>query len=554
MDKQTIDAYDRLTDTYFERQERFHHSYISEIEYYLKESGVTQASVLDIGTGSGKFVEQLNSKGWNAIGIEPSSQILDRISASHPHRALKIQKGSLPHLPTFSESFHLISAFAVLLHIPKSELFLSILNIKQNLKVGGYFVFSLPENRTDLDNESRDKEGRLHCLYHIREITLILEQLGFQVIKESNFPDSEGRGWSWSFCIAKLEHKQSLPLDTIDSILNRERKTATYKPALLRALCDIALENQNVVEYESDHVFIPIRLVAEKWVVYFWNLFSAPIYLPQVSSDKMEKPSSLRKTFASLHSKLNTLDDFLEKQALFHSGKLIDMDLQKDMNLFLGQWEQTIIKGPIQYSSNGDVFRYDPNRQMISVPITIWREFVLLESWIRDAVILRWAEEIERLSRKSVRTGQAIDYLMMGQNLERKQNQVRSLFLEKTDLACIWTGKPLNTSNLDIDHGIPYAYWKNNFLWNLFPADAKSNRMKSDKIPSSELILKRELPIRDHWKYVFQLRPNQFTFELKNFLGKYYEAKDWDKTLFSMFQESAETIASRRGALRWEGE
>lgn len=230
------------------------------------------------------------------------------------------------------------------------------------------------------------------------------------------------------------------------------------------------------------------------------------------------------------------------------------MDLQKDMNLFLGQWEQTIIKGPIQYSSNGDVFQYDPKRQMIFMPIAIWREFILLESWIRDAVNLRWAEEIERLSRKSVRTGQAIDYLMMGQNWERKQNQVRSLFLEKSDLVCIWTGKPINASNLDIDHGIPYAYWKNNFLWNLFPADAKSNRRKSDKIPSAEFILKRELHIRDHWKYVFQLRPNQFTFELKNFLGKYYEAKDWDKTLFAMFQEAAETIASRRGALRWEGE
>ncbi|TGL17400.1 hypothetical protein EHQ47_19605 [Leptospira bourretii] len=69
MDKQTIDAYDRPTDTYFDRQERFHHSYISEIEFYLKESGVTHANVLDIGTGSGKFVEQLNSNGWNAIRI-----------------------------------------------------------------------------------------------------------------------------------------------------------------------------------------------------------------------------------------------------------------------------------------------------------------------------------------------------------------------------------------------------------------------------------------------------------------------------------------------------
>ncbi|TGM33999.1 hypothetical protein EHQ92_17890 [Leptospira biflexa] len=83
---------------------------------------------------------------------------------------------------------------------------------------------------------------------------------------------------------------------------------------------------------------------------------------------------------------------------------------------------------------------------------------MLLESRIRDAVILRWAEEIERLSHQSVRTGQVIDYLLMGPSLECKQNQVRSLFLERIDLSCIWTGKVLNSTNLDIDHGIPYAY------------------------------------------------------------------------------------------------
>ncbi|MCW7467667.1 hypothetical protein [Leptospira levettii] len=49
MDKQTIDAYDHLTDTYFERQERFHHSYISEIEYLLKDFRQPGTNFLDIG-------------------------------------------------------------------------------------------------------------------------------------------------------------------------------------------------------------------------------------------------------------------------------------------------------------------------------------------------------------------------------------------------------------------------------------------------------------------------------------------------------------------------
>ncbi|MCG6150279.1 methyltransferase domain-containing protein [Leptospira levettii] len=553
MDKQTIDAYDRLTDEYFVRQERFTHRYLSELEFLLKDNPLSETNVLDIGCGTGKFIEHFNNLGLKATGIEPSTKMIEQVAKRYPNRSTWIQMGSLPRIPSFSDSFDMVSALAVLQHVPRSELFLSLFNIKQIIKPKGYFVFSLPLKRNDLNEDARDKEGRLHYPYNMNEICLLLEQLGFQFVKEFNLPDEECRGWFWSFCIMRLIHEKSVPLDRIDSILSRERKTATYKPALLRALCDIALENQNLVLYESNRVYIPIRLIAEKWILYFWNLFSAPIYLPQVTSDKEEAPSRLRQTFHSIQSKLMTLDDYLDKEALLHSEKLIDLELQKEMNLFLNLWEQTIIKGPIKYSSDGELFQFDPKRQLVSLPIPIWKEFVLLESWIRDAVILRWAEEIERISKNSVRTGQAIDYLMMGQNRERKQGQLREFFLEQSDLSCIWTGKSLHSGNLDVDHGIPYSYWKNNFLWNLFPTDAKTNRLKSEKIPSANLLSKRELQIREHWNKLSQSKPNQFTFEIKNYLGKYYQAKDWDVTLFAMYQETAETLASRRGVMQWEG-
>jgi SAM-dependent methyltransferase len=552
MDKQTLETYDRLTDKYFNRQEVFNHSYLSEINFLLKD--LVQPSVLDIGTGSGKFVELLQGQGYQAVGIEPSGQMLEIVSERFPNRAKNLKAGSLPQLPKFENTFDLITALAVIPHIPRSELFLSFLRIKENLKTNGYFIFSLPDSRTDLDFNSRDRDGRLQIIYSKNEIYIILEQLGFYLDKELILQDEEGRSWKWSVSIMKLSHSQALPLDRIDSILNRERKTATYKPALLRALCDIALENQNLVTYESEMVLIPLRLIAEKWVVYFWNLFSAPVFLPQVSSELLEKPSALRKTFSLLQSKLLTLDDFLDQQALLRSGKLIDLDLQKQMNLYIQKWEQTIVKGPIKYSSEGNLFQYLPKQQVISLPVSIWREFVLLESWIRDAVILRWAEEMERISRFTIRTGQAIDYLMMGQKVERKQGILRELYLKKTSLLCVWTGKSLQPQNLDIDHAIPYTYWKNNYLWNLFPADATFNRKKRDHVPSSKFLRNRENAIRENWAYLAHLRPNQFDFEIRNFLGKYYEPNHWAGTLFSMFEEAAETIASRRGALRWNGD
>ncbi|TGM26527.1 methyltransferase domain-containing protein [Leptospira levettii] len=257
--------------------------------------------------------------------------MIEQVEKRYPNRSDWIQMGSLPHIPSFSDTFDMVSALAVLQHVPRSELFLSLFNIKQILKPKGFFVFSLPLNRDDLNEDARDKEGRLHYPYIMNEICLLLEQLGFQFVKEINLPDDGAKG-------------------------------------------------------------------------------------------------------------------------------------------------------------------------------------------------------------------------------KRKQGQLREFFLEQSDLSCIWTGKSLHSGNFVVNRGIPYSYWENNFLWNLFPMDAKTNRLKSDKIPSANLLSKRELQIREHWNKLSQSKPNQFTFEIKNYLGKYYQAKDWDVTLIAMFQETAETLASRRGIMRWDGE
>lgn len=40
-----------------------------------------------------------------------------------------------------------------------------------------------------------------------------------------------------------------------------------------------------------------------------------------------------------------------------------------------------------------------------------------------------------------------------------------------------------------IDHAIPFAFWGNNDLWNLLPADAAVNGQKSDKLPRPDLLM-----------------------------------------------------------------
>ena len=73
-------------------------------------------------------------------------------------------------------------------------------------------------------------------------------------------------------------HRQRL-----QSVLFEDRKTATYKLALLRALCDIALAAPLAAQFVSKtHVAVPMGLIVERWISFYWPLAG----LPQLSGHR----------------------------------------------------------------------------------------------------------------------------------------------------------------------------------------------------------------------------------------------------------------------------
>ncbi|TGL57004.1 class I SAM-dependent methyltransferase [Leptospira kemamanensis] len=96
MDHQTLEAYDRLTDKYLDRQESFTHCYFSELEFLLKDFPQSGTNVLDIGCGSGKFIEHFNNLGLKATGIEPIIKMIEQVEKRYPNRSDWVLLGSLP--------------------------------------------------------------------------------------------------------------------------------------------------------------------------------------------------------------------------------------------------------------------------------------------------------------------------------------------------------------------------------------------------------------------------------------------------------------------------
>ena len=50
----------------------------------------------------------------------------------------------------------------------------------------------------------------------------------------------------------------------------------------------------------------------------------------------------------------------------------------------------------------------------------------------------------------------------------------------------VFTGKPVNTKQYDIDHFIPWSFVMNDELWNLMPMDSSLNSSKNNKLPKWE--------------------------------------------------------------------
>lgn len=85
-------------------------------------------------------------------------------------------------------------------------------------------------------------------------------------------------------------------------------------------------------------------------------------------------------------------------------------------------------------------------------------------------------------------------------------------FLAATpDFRCIYSGQPLTTATLSIDHFLPWSYVAHNQLWNLIPTSKTVNSAKNNALPDLERYLK---PFVQWQSAVFQFHAAQGHYKL----------------------------------------
>jgi SAM-dependent methyltransferase len=554
-------AVDELTRRYYEDHGRSvdeqNAAIASPVARYFPLAFLPGARILDLGAGIGRDLATLLAAGYDAIGIEPSGTLRTLAAGRYPTVAGRLMDGALPGalppLATLGGPFAGVLCSAVLQHVPRSELFAAGFAIKALLEERGRLLISLPSARDDV-TDGRDAAGRLFNEVTPDELELLLERMGFQAIGRWTSRDAMERGHTWTTLLLELRAAGAArPIDHIEAVLStRERKVATYKLALLRALCEIAQTAPRSVTFAADGVVqVPIRAIAERWILYYWPLFTAPTFLPQMNGERQETGHRLAFTgelnrLIAAYQPIGGLSVYATDR---RSGRLPDAVRQLHAAL-IRKLEHTVRVGPVTYAGGSlpaRLFGYTKGQVLVAVPL--WRELSLLGHWIEEALLLRWAELVVQLAAGDATTGDSITRLVLRPSVERETSAARTVYLQQPTLTCVWTGRALTGPYLAVDHVLPYALWRNNDLWNLLPVHAQVNQRKADLLPTTRLLEACRPAILGCWQLTRQAYPRRFAGEARAQLGN--ESQDLG-ALFSALVEAVEITALQRAVPRWE--
>ncbi len=535
---------------------------------YFRLAFAEGARVLDIGSGSGRDASRLADDGHVVYGIDPSRGMRDNAVARHPNLTGRLLEGSLPQdlpdLDSLGGAFDGVLCSAVLQHLPRSALFEAVFAIRGILKPGGRVLVSIPTDRPGLDGDSRDPSERLYTKIVPGELRLLFERAGFTTIGQWSDEDSlDRREMRWVTFLFSIETSVHVrPLDLVAGVLGRkEKKVATYKFALFRALCDIALTQPRIVRWQAgrddrldDEVCVPVDAIASRWIRYYWPIFERTDhgpFLPQMNGEQEAGQHKLG--FARELDRLmrcyphGGLQQFVADE---HEQRIPESAGYHALRLRVSR---VIKEGPVKYAggslSTGRLFR--PSGNHVILDAALWRELTLMGHWIQDALILRWAELTVRLSGSSVPKEKVISRLLVEAEAEHDTDIAREIFKKYPNPCCVWTGQRLDKRGavtFAVDHLLPFSIWRRNDLWNLLPADPRVNLEKTDLLPKRQLLIDRRATIHDYWEFAKKQRAGRFRRDASEFTGEELPSSD---TLFNTIVETVEFTAMQRGMTRW---
>lgn len=364
----------------------------------------------------------------------------------------------------------------------------------------------------------------------------------------------------------------------ISKIIERESKSTTYKFALLRGTVDIILDHSPFIQKGEERVAIPLGLLIEKWLLYYYALLSANESFPQINN------SNSQLAFAPSFQPILEYYQVRGGISLFYNdlrNKAIPKEINADFYALCKQLKNTITTMPMKYLGTSvnenqyfSIYEYKGGRSLrksevlnskwlidnfgtFSIPTPYYEALNVMGSFMAgtDNLLFKWADFSVKTSKEPLKASLVLDSLLTEPITVRQITQSKAFFKEvlskEKEIFCVWSGAKLKT--YDLDHLIPFSIFKNNDLWNLLPASAKINNQKRDKIPSVKTLLINKECILHYW-HLLHHSDYQALFEEQleiALIGSEF-LNDGFETAFNQLVETCGYLAEVRGYSVWD--
>lgn len=234
MDKKTIERYQSSAPEFIHNYKSVKPRRVYElIATFFKTNSLT----LDIGCASGRDLAYLSGSGFIVEGMDPVPAFVEHCRRNLTN--VPIYNDALPHLETIQQEgkYANVLLSAVLMHIPKEQLPLSVKNILRITAEGGRIFISVrkprPESIADID---REDDLRLYNPIDPNELIGLFKQFGGKLLFHEEQTESVRSGIVWyNFVFEKLDNKvQFINLNTLLVFTNDVQKSVSYYQKCLK--------------------------------------------------------------------------------------------------------------------------------------------------------------------------------------------------------------------------------------------------------------------------------------------------------------------------------
>ncbi|MCC2956433.1 methyltransferase domain-containing protein [Massilia sp. IC2-477] len=509
----TIPHYDQHADQLVEQYESLAFEDVhGDLLDILPPAGAT---VLDVGSGSGRDAAWFAAQGYDVVAVEPSEAMLTRARQLHPSNRIHWIADSLPDLANVRRlglSFDLILLSAVWMHVAPAARERALRKLATLLAPKGRVAISLRLGAPDTE--------RAMYAVSLPELSNLALQFGLRIVCTSDSADRLGRSEvSWTTVVLGLPDDGLGALPLLRHLILTDRKSSTYKIGLLRVLARIADTAAGLARHEADVVVVPLGVVALFWMRMYKPLIKND--LPQMSVSRLETgPGFINDDFTALMP-ISPIE--LRIGSVFHG------QTAKHLHRSLSKISEVIRDMPVTHlrwqSSDEQVFNVS-RRRMIStpaqlqideaflwsfgdfrIPLEIWQALTHYNVWIEPVLVSEWVRLIESYcndGRPDIRT---LAYSMLTWVDPARDTSFARAAVERMRAAgkpvyCVWSGQRLR-DEYDVDHCFPFAAWPCGDAWNLMPAARQINIQKSNRLVTQAALERASDTISAWWSEAF---------------------------------------------------